>query len=1407
MEHNLRRRCSSLDLSGIKIVNDWDEELPPAVRSMNNTSQPKQSVNADSLESSFSVKLSKMLHSFPGIFHGNGKAPPLAVSRTDVGETVDERRRSDNETLAYPRMSFNDEEGAPSQKSRVSLMSLSLPSSPVLQSRTIDISPFVLPVNLNKTIEFDQLSRPRAFSALKNAPTSPAASFHPNLSLSGSMPSAQGKAPKISNAAILGKSTAPNSKANVHIVSMAPQNLKLVRKGNGNEASVFTPGVHMTKPTWTLRENSAWFSSNSWKSPSRFALWLCRVGRLRGKGAGESSLQNGNDLSDKEWGAFSDSPPSRRRGFGGVLKKLFVKWYSLRNALALANVAILVSAVTVISVIANFASRQATEASMKALSEMTLRNVQFQLGNTMHQVQQQTLFLNTAVRLGTVGVNATYPFMQLLYDMWENVQSTQTSIENLYAATSDGYFASISQLRDEYGQPVSGGLVASFINSSTVPVRYYYTADPSCIVAKGWKCIAGLITSDQITNTLVYDPVTKSFYQYASIAKKDTWTNIYLLGSNANDQALGLTLLYPYFNTQTRQLLSNLSSSDGNLTSTPSSTVSTTLTLPDTQSSLTTETATPTVSSSGMASTTSQVVVTTESGASTSFAAPTETMDEPSPASDNESIPVNATDPQLASDLPEISGSPSETNSSLLGSTNITVVRSNGEVETISISDSASGSPSIKAAAALGNLNSEKSRKFGSLEKTQAAFLTSQTSSSLVVAASYVTATDISLTSLSLFLQRSAQTASGTIITNTTQEVVQDYDILIYIIEYPSMQLVATSQPKSIPLVQGNFSTSSFKRQRANESSSAIVKDTWSFIQQNLSPTELEAPFASRMASDDSFLASTDYDAAAALSMMSYDSGILVVGVFDEYTPDISWLIVVYIPYALFQKELGITYTKYILVTCIAVGLFSVLLTVFLTRTIAKPIKLAAKRMLKIADLDFEVLGRQDSDSEDGENDCENVKVAQRDILKPGALNDATSRKSETNDLSLSMDDSRRVSVETAVNDSRRGSKENGYSSPTISANVEPAESSQVQRKPTAPKKRQNGRLLLKEIAGIENAMSSMTSGLKSFVKYVPMDVVQLLVKLKREAVLGVDEMPLTVMFTDIANFTSISEKIAPNQLVRIMSEYLEEMSNVIIESQGVVDKYIGDAIMAFWNAPMYLENHPRIACRAALLYQKRLKNLRQKWIAQGLPAIYARIGINTGLALVGNLGSKHRMNYTCLGDAVNLASRFENLNKRYGTNILISEFTYDAISPSPRVLELEDLTVSGDGGLGSNFGEASTSPIVGLEASTTGEEFVCRVLETVAVKGKTQAVKVYELLDTVEEASPSLLMQVSIWNMSYKHYCDGKFASAATGFKSWLCAYPDDQHAASLLKQCSEHLINPPDKLHWSPAVILEEK
>ncbi|MFH0976760.1 MAG: adenylate/guanylate cyclase domain-containing protein [Spirochaetota bacterium] len=215
----------------------------------------------------------------------------------------------------------------------------------------------------------------------------------------------------------------------------------------------------------------------------------------------------------------------------------------------------------------------------------------------------------------------------------------------------------------------------------------------------------------------------------------------------------------------------------------------------------------------------------------------------------------------------------------------------------------------------------------------------------------------------------------------------------------------------------------------------------------------------------------------------------------------------------------------------------------------------------------------------------------------------------------------------------------------------------------------------------------------QTFSKLVAKSVVDELLKDPEKLKLGGEKKPVTVLFSDIRGFTSLTEKMPSEALVQHLNEYLEAMSNVIIKYEGTLDKYIGDAIMAFWGAPIPQENHALLACRAAVEMMEVLKKMNEEWVnrkPEPKQPLNIGIGLNTGDMHVALMGSSTRMNYTLIGDNVNLGSRVEGLNKEYKTNIIITEFTYEQVK----------------------------------------NDIIARELDLVRVKGKALPAKIYELID-----------------------------------------------------------------------------
>lgn len=235
---------------------------------------------------------------------------------------------------------------------------------------------------------------------------------------------------------------------------------------------------------------------------------------------------------------------------------------------------------------------------------------------------------------------------------------------------------------------------------------------------------------------------------------------------------------------------------------------------------------------------------------------------------------------------------------------------------------------------------------------------------------------------------------------------------------------------------------------------------------------------------------------------------------------------------------------------------------------------------------------------------------------------------------------------------------------------------------------------------------------LGAFEKYVSKNVIAHMLEHPELLSLGGEKRTITIFFSDIRGFTSISERLSPEQLVRLLNEYLTEMTDIIFRHDGVVDKYMGDAIMAFWNAPLDQKAHAELACLTALEMEKHLLELQKKWRSSGVPEIDIGIGLNTGSAVVGNMGSYDRFDYTAMGDTVNIGSRLEGLNKYYGTRIIISENTLNSLK--------------------TGFGE---------NAAIKTKNLLVRKLDRVVVKGKKEPVLIYELVE--KEPAPEYLHKI----------------------------------------------------------------
>ncbi len=289
-----------------------------------------------------------------------------------------------------------------------------------------------------------------------------------------------------------------------------------------------------------------------------------------------------------------------------------------------------------------------------------------------------------------------------------------------------------------------------------------------------------------------------------------------------------------------------------------------------------------------------------------------------------------------------------------------------------------------------------------------------------------------------------------------------------------------------------------------------------------------------------------------------------------------------------------------------------------------------------------------------------------------------------------------------------------------------------------------------------ERKQKGMIKGM--FSQYVSSTIVDDLIANPDSMQLGGRRRNLTIFFSDIAGFSTFSENKEPEDLVSFLNEYLSEMTRCVFENKGTLDKYIGDAVMAFWGAPIPFEDHAYYGCKCALEMRARLSELREKWKAEGQPVIRARMGINSGDMVVGNVGGTQRFDYTVMGDNVNLASRLEGANKQYGTYIMVSESTYELVS----------------------------------------DKFFFRELDFLVVKGKTKPIKVYELLGYNKSDLPqNELAAVEKYLEGLKLYIEGNFVIAKEIFSDALKLNREDGPSKTYLDRC-EHLIQNPPTSEW---------
>lgn len=299
----------------------------------------------------------------------------------------------------------------------------------------------------------------------------------------------------------------------------------------------------------------------------------------------------------------------------------------------------------------------------------------------------------------------------------------------------------------------------------------------------------------------------------------------------------------------------------------------------------------------------------------------------------------------------------------------------------------------------------------------------------------------------------------------------------------------------------------------------------------------------------------------------------------------------------------------------------------------------------------------------------------------------------------------------------------------------------------------------------MERRQKGMIKGM--FSQYVNASIVDELITNPANMKLGGQRKQITVFFSDIAGFSTFSENKEPEDLISFLNEYLSAMTKCVFDNRGTLDKYIGDAVMAFWGAPAPIQDHAYQACKTALEMQKVVNELNEKWQAEGQPHILARMGINTGDMVVGNVGGTQRFDYTVMGDNVNLGSRLEGANKEYGTKIMIADTTYE---------QVKDL-------------------------------FITRELDYLVVKGRTKPIKVYELVGFLDEALPEpVLKAIEVYKEGLALFRAQNFAESIDKFLEALNINPGDHPSQVYIKRAKHYIVDPPGE-NWDGVFIMKTK
>jgi len=288
----------------------------------------------------------------------------------------------------------------------------------------------------------------------------------------------------------------------------------------------------------------------------------------------------------------------------------------------------------------------------------------------------------------------------------------------------------------------------------------------------------------------------------------------------------------------------------------------------------------------------------------------------------------------------------------------------------------------------------------------------------------------------------------------------------------------------------------------------------------------------------------------------------------------------------------------------------------------------------------------------------------------------------------------------------------------------------------------------------------------RAFSSYVSPDLVTQIMDDPDRLKLGGERKEVSILFSDIRGFTTLSESTTPETLVTLLNEYLNPMTDIVMKEQGTLDKYIGDAVMAIFGAPVDLPDHAKRSCSAAVLMMEKLNEINGQWKEKGFPNIDIGIGINTGDAIVGNMGANIRFDYTAIGDNVNLASRLEGLNKFYGTHIIISETTKD---------ELDE------------------------------NSFITREVDLVRVKGKNKPISIYQVM-TDSNSGVDMKKIAEMFTDALEKYRNREFGAAKRMFSEILGIYPGDDVSRLYIERCEDYMVEPPPE-DWDKVYTAKSK